>query len=135
MRRVFADTFYWIALANPLDQWHTAAVQATSALRGLTIITTEEILIEFLAHFSGQGRLIRETAVRYAERVLNNPAITVIPQTHQSFLEGFDLYKARPDKGYSLTDCISMWTMRQHSVAEVLSHDDHFAQEGFTKLL
>ena len=22
MRQVYADTVYWIALANPLDQWH-----------------------------------------------------------------------------------------------------------------
>ncbi len=55
MRQVYADTVYWIALANPLDQWHTLAVQAGPTLRGATIITSEEILTEFLAHFSGQG--------------------------------------------------------------------------------
>ena len=22
MREIFADSFYWIALANPKDQWH-----------------------------------------------------------------------------------------------------------------
>jgi predicted nucleic acid-binding protein len=69
MRQIFADTVYCIALANPHDQWHPLAVQAGRSLRGTTIVTSEEILTEFLTHFSGQGRLIREAAVRYAERV------------------------------------------------------------------
>ena len=48
---------------------------------------------------------------------------------------GLTLYETRPDKGYSLTDCISMTTMRQESITEVLTHDDHFTREGFGKLL
>jgi predicted nucleic acid-binding protein len=44
-------------------------------------------------------------------------------------------YTKRPDKGYSLTDCISMLIMRQHGINEALTSDDHFTQEGFTKLL
>jgi predicted nucleic acid-binding protein len=135
MTQVYADTVYWIALANPLDQWHPSAVQAGRTLRGVTIITSEEILTEFLAHFSGQGRLMREAAARYANRVLSNPAINVRPQTHQSFLDGFALYQARPDKGYSLTDCISMEAMRQEGISDILTHDNHFTQEGFITLL
>jgi uncharacterized protein len=135
MKQVYADTVYWIALANPLDQWHSLALQAGRSLRGAKIITSEEILSEFLAHFSGQGRMMREAAVRYAGRVLINPGIIVRPQTHQSFLDGFALYKARPDKGYSLTDCISMEAMRQGGISEILTHDGHFDQEGFTVLL
>jgi predicted nucleic acid-binding protein len=38
---------------------------------------------------------------------------------------------ARPDKGYSLTDCISMQTMRKEGLTEVLTKDRHFEQEGF----
>jgi len=135
MRQVYADTVYWIALASAHDQWHPLAVQAGRTLHGATIITSEEILTEFLAYFSGQGRTIRDGAVRYAERVLSNPGIIVRPQTHQSFLDGFALYKARPDKEYSLTDCISMEAMRQERITEILTHDGHFTQEGFTILL
>jgi predicted nucleic acid-binding protein len=135
MRRVYADTVYWIALANPLDQWHPMAVQAGRTLRGAMIITSDEILTEFLAHFSGQGRTIRDGAARYADRILSNPGIIVRPQSHQSFLDGFALYKARPDKDYSLTDCISMQAMRAEAITDILTHDGHFTQEGFTILL
>jgi hypothetical protein len=66
------------------------------------IVTSEEVLTEFLACFSNQGRPAHETATRSTDRILANPDIVVRPQTHQIFLEGYALYKARPDKGYSL---------------------------------
>ena len=66
---------------------------------------------------------------------LASPKIEVIPQSHESFLQGLDLYSRRRDKGYSLTDCISMSTMRQLGLSEVLTADHHFRQEGFTILL
>jgi uncharacterized protein len=135
MRRVFADTVYWIALAHPLDQWHSRAVRAGRALRGAKIVTSDEVLIEFLAHFSGQGRLIREGAGRYVDRIFNNPDIIVRPQSRRTFLDGLALYKRRPDRGYSLTDCISMEAMREEGISEVLTHDNHFTQESFTILL
>lgn len=58
----------------------------------------------------------------------------MVEQTHQSFLLGLDLYQNRLDKGYSLTDCISMNTMRQLGITEILTHDRHFTQEGFVIL-
>jgi hypothetical protein len=42
---------------------------------------------------------------------------------------------AVPGKYYSLTDCISMNLMRGRGITEILTHDQHFTQEGFTILL
>ena len=42
--------------------------------------------------------------------------------------------RARPDKRYSLVDCISMQTMRKAALTEVLTNDRHFEQEGFRAL-
>lgn len=58
----------------------------------------------------------------------------MIPQTRASFLSGMALYGQRPDKRYSLTDCISMQTMRSEGITEVLTNDRHFEQEGFQAL-
>jgi predicted nucleic acid-binding protein len=57
-----------------------------------------------------------------------------MPQSRESFLAGIELYRARPDKGYSLTDCISMITMRREGLTEALTNDRHFEQEGFRTL-
>jgi predicted nucleic acid-binding protein len=113
MRRVFADTMYWIALASLHDQWHAAAIRVSRTLRGVLIVTTEEVLSEFLAHFCEHGPAMRQASVRFLEGIQANPDIFVRPQSHQTFVDGLALYKARPDKGYSLIDCISMETMRQ----------------------
>jgi predicted nucleic acid-binding protein len=132
---VFADATYWIAIASPRDQWHAQASKVSRALKGVEIVTTEEVLSEFLTHYSGHGKTVRNEAIRDVEDIMSDPGVVVLPQSHQSFLNGLDLYKARPDKGYSLTDCISMWTMRRDGIDEVLTHDVHFTQEGFVVLL
>jgi predicted nucleic acid-binding protein len=55
----------------------------------------------------------------------------VIPQTRQGFPEALAFYEARPDKHYSLTDCVSMQVMQREGLTEVLTNDRHFTQEGF----
>ncbi len=135
MRRVFADTYYWIALLNDRDQGHADAKAITQALRYAAIITSQEVLSEVLTFFCEYGHEVRQTVAAFVRQILTNPAITVHPQSDQSFLDGLAFYEARPDKEYSLTDCISMLIMRQQGFTEVLTNDDHFTQEGFTKLL
>ena len=77
---------------------------------------------------------LRIRAVETVREILSDPAVHIIPQSHESFLSGFELYAARPDKGYSLTDCISMHTMRREGLTEALTNDRHFEQEGFRAL-
>jgi predicted nucleic acid-binding protein len=61
--------------------------------------------------------------------------IEVVAQSHESFLAGLALYERRPDKEYSLADCISMNVMKQKQIQEILARDRHFSQEGFIRLL
>jgi uncharacterized protein len=134
MRRIFADTLYWVALLHRNDQWHQAALQASRGLAGCALVMTDEVLTEVLPAFCEAGPLLRQCAATFVRRLYHRPAVTVHPQSRASFLSGLALYEARPDKGYSLTDCISMETMRQEGITEILTHDAHFAQEGFTLL-
>jgi uncharacterized protein len=50
-------------------------------------------------------------------------------------MKGFELYNSRLDKGYSLTDCVSMNIMREQNITQILTNDVHFEQEGFSVLL
>jgi uncharacterized protein len=135
MRRIFADAVYWVAIAHRKDQWHARAVQVSQQIGSVTLVTTDEVLTEFLNHFSAYGVQMRTQVTDAVRDLLNDPTVVVVPQSRQTFLSGLALYEARPDKDYGLTDCISMATMRQEGITEVLTHDDHFTQEGFTKLL
>ena len=125
MRRVFADTLYWLAIL----------FLAMRGLRSPTLVTTEEVLSEFLTAVSAHGDHARRLACRLVREILNDPGIEVVAQSHESFLAGLALHERRPDKEYSLVDCISMNVMRQRRVQEILTHDRHFSQEGFVRLL
>jgi len=61
--------------------------------------------------------------------MLENRTVQIVSQTTDSFSAGLNLYRARLDKGYSLTDCISMETMRHEGITDVLTNDAHFEQE------
>ena len=135
MPEVFADTFYWIALINPADQWHQDAKAFSQANAQASVVTTEAVLTEVLNYFSEAGEGMRQAAAEICDHAMKHANTVVIPQTREVFARGFDLYKARPDKGYSLTDCISMIEMRGRDIADVLTHDHHFTQEGFNLLL
>ena len=78
---------------------------------------------------------MRRRAIQLVKGVMSNPKILVFQQTHASFLAGIQLYESRPDKEYSLPDCISMNTMQQLGITEILTQDKHFTQAGFVILL
>ncbi len=126
MTAVFADTFYWIALTNPTDAAHERAREFTN-----DIVTAEEVLIEYLNYFCTGPAHLRRKASLIVEAVFRDPTVRLIPQSTASFRAGFALYQSRPDKEYSLTDCISMETMRREGLDDVLTNDRHFEQESF----
>ena len=51
------------------------------------------------------------------------------------FHAGLELYLARPDKDWSLTDCISFVVMEREGITDALTGDKHFEQAGFVALL
>lgn len=98
-------------------------------------MTSELVLVEVLNYFSSYRANVRESAAQNVRQILASEEIEVISHNAEDFLDGLTLYEARLDKGYSLTDCISMNLMRERGITEVLTHDKHFTQEGFTLLL
>ena len=61
--------------------------------------------------------------------------VEILDKAEEDLVHGFQFYERRPDKGYSLTDCISMVTMRRMRITEVLTNDHHFEQEGYVVLI
>jgi predicted nucleic acid-binding protein len=88
-----------------------------------------------LTYFGAYGPDVRRTAARVVRTILDDPEVDVIPHASNTFMDGLALYESRLDKTYSMVDCMSMVIMRDRDIREVLTNDDHFAQEGFTILL
>jgi predicted nucleic acid-binding protein len=135
MRVVLIDTLYWIARINPKDQWHQRAVEVAATLDPFRGVTTEAVLIEVANYFCAFGPMVREMVAGVMSDILEDPTIEVVPQTREVLQAGMALYADRLDKSYSLTDCISMIVLQERGLTEVLTHDRHFAQEGFNVLL
>ncbi len=132
MTRAFADTSFYVAVLNLDDAKHASAT-AWSQDASLSIVVTEFVLVE-LGNFlgPGQGRDRLAGLVRYLR---NNSRTKVVPVSTDLFDAGLDLYSRRPDKGWSLTDCISFVVMKEHGLSEALTIDHHFEQAGFKALL
>jgi predicted nucleic acid-binding protein len=132
MRTVFADTFYFIALLNPLDGANARAVAFTRNFSG-QYVTTRDVLTEVADGLCGLNS--RLAACHLIERLPTNGAMRIIWSDEVLFNDAFSLYRARPDKEWSLTDCISFVVMTREGITEALTGDHHFEQAGFVALL
>lgn len=131
---IFVDSWFFIATLVQRDPWAQRATQLAREVAARSLVTTDEVLVEVLGFCSEGGAAVRASGVRLVSRLLAGEGVRVESQSRESLLAGLDLYGQRPDKGYSLVDCISMVTMRRLGITEVLTGDRHFAQEGFVTL-
>ncbi len=135
MKRLFADTGYWIALLNPHDELHARALALAQSCSDDQIVTTEMVLTELLNGFSDRGPRLRAAASKAVTALRGSPKVTVVPQTSEQFQRALTRYEDRLDKDWSLTDCASFVTMEAEGIGAALTHDQHFAQAGFRALL
>ncbi len=128
----FADTSYYLAFLNADDELHPRAATMTPTL-GAGLVTTAWVLTELVDAFSRPA--LRPVVIGFVEDLVRDPEVTIVPASQELFDRGFELFKRRPDKEWSLTDCISFVVMEERGIAESLTADHHFEQAGFRVLL
>ena len=83
MRKVFADTQYWVALMIDQDQSHAAALASQPrALQGVPLVTTDEALTEVLAFFCEGGQYLRQLTTATVRSIYADPMMIVVHQSH-----------------------------------------------------
>jgi hypothetical protein len=128
----FADSFYFLALLNKGDEHHRRAVALSGQRTGLVVATAwvlTEVADALAAPRDRRGFLALLDVLR------SDPETEIIPATDELFQAGVDLYARRPDKEWSLTDCISFVIMNERGLGEALTGDRHFEQAGFRAVL
>ena len=104
-------------------------------MRDAKLVTTEEVLSEFLTALAGGGPTLRRAAATMVRTILSSPEVRVVSQSGESFLGGLAYYESRLDKSYSMADCVSMQLMRSQQIEVILTNDHHFTQDGFVALI
>jgi predicted nucleic acid-binding protein len=118
----FADTSYLLALLNPDDEFYDSATALSVALDEV-VVTTMWVLTE-LGDALHRGRN-RETFVRFLDMLSEHEDFEVVPASPELFQRGVELFRARSDKEWSLTDCISFVVMAEKGLSEALTGDRH----------
>jgi predicted nucleic acid-binding protein len=91
------------------------------------------VLVELGSALSrGSDRLVY---LELLERLRSDQATIILPASEALFRQGVTLFGKRPDKEWSLVDCISIVIMKQRRLKEALTTDHHFVQAGFRALL
>ena len=120
---VFADSYYYFALFNAKDNAHGRAIKFSENFQG-RLVTTAWVLTEVADGMAGIAD--RDVFIRFFDEISLDPDVTIIPSAPELFIEGITLYRDRPDKEWSLTDCISFVVMNRERLTEALTGDRHF---------
>jgi len=132
MTRVFADTFFFLAVLNRRDPAHEKALQSYDDA-SLHFVTTEWVLSEVANASSAPA--MRRGFKRLFDLLERDTLVQIIPASHDSFRRGLELYFNRPDKEWSFTDCASFGVMTEEGIEQALTGDHHFEQAGFRTVL
>lgn len=131
---VFVDAGYLIALDSFKDENHAVATGhwRDFARSRPELVTTSLVLAETVAFFQKRGQHAK--AVQVGLRVLSGVGIELVHVDEALCRAGFEYLRARRDKHYSLTDCVSFVLMQRRGIREALAFDAHFEQAGFVRL-
>jgi predicted nucleic acid-binding protein len=132
---VFADTAAFVALLIRRDKFNQTANQIMAELseKDTKLFTTEMVLVELANALSAIEFRARATILIDELQML--PNVEIVWSSVESFEKAWSLYRERPDKEWSLTDCASFVVMRERKINLAFTSDKHFEQAGFVKLL
>ena len=130
---LFLDTVFIQALLNRRDRYHAEAKRLSYRLRTASVVwVTEAIFLELAAALSAIDRQTASSFIRLAYTTGN---LKVASIDSPLFFRALSLYESRPDKQWSLVDCISFIVMQDQGLKLALTADKHFVQAGFQTLM
>jgi uncharacterized protein len=124
---VFVDTSAWLAGINRKDGRQKTVDTALRA-PGVRLLTSSDVFDETIT--LARKRHGHEVAVAVGE-FLRSDEVELMPVDEEDRAAAWELFKSRPDKAYSLTDCTSFVLMRRLGIQDAIALDDDFRQEGF----
>jgi predicted nucleic acid-binding protein len=131
VKAVFADTYFYLALLDNKDAAHVRASEFGKTFKGF-VVTSRWVLLETANALSGSR--LRDQVAEFFRDLERRASVKIVHADEYYFRQGLELYAARADKEWSLTDCISFCIMKYEGLQVALTRDHHFAQAGFVPL-
>jgi predicted nucleic acid-binding protein len=126
------DTSGLLALLDAREPFHQQACDHYA--RAATRVTHGFVLAELVALTNARG-VPQGAVLQFLTSLLANPDIETIWPDEILTSRAVALLIARQGRGYSLCDAVSFVLMQARHLREALSTDQHFADEGFQRLL
>ena len=135
MERCFVDTSFLIALASATDRHHERAAHLLDEveIHGTALVTTDAVLLELGGALSRIAH--RAAAVTIIRELRADSRIEVVPMEDSLLDLALELFAARNDKEWSLTDCVSFVAMQARGITRALTADMDFEQAGFVAMM
>jgi len=134
--QLLLDTVYVQALLNRNDQHYEKAVQLLPRVRAASrVFITEAVLLEIGNCLSSIDH--RKSAVKFIDGCYEKAErnLQVIAVDTELIRRALKLFDDRPDKTWTVTDCISFLVMDDNHIENAVTADAHFIQANFRALM
>jgi predicted nucleic acid-binding protein len=115
---ILVDTGFFLALSQPRDALHPRAVAWANAVTE-PLLVTEYVLWETVNGPSKAADRPKAHVLLHEVRASGN--YEIVSASPEVFEAGLRLHAARPDKDWSLTDCLSFWVMLDRQLTRALA--------------
>jgi len=133
-REVLLDTSGFFALMDERDAAHTKAVAWLEAHRSrVRPVSTEWIVGETCTLLVARKR--PHLVARFLDYLDRSTALQLVNPDDTLLQAAKALIRQQADQGYSFVDCLSFCLMKERSIRDALTTDQHFRKAGFVPLL
>lgn len=133
MRRLFADSSAFIALAKTNDDNHRRAREFFENLpMPFQIVTSDYVLDETATRL--RDSLGAEKAVVFCEKILESRLHKIVFVDRKVFSAALGKMRKMADQALSLTDCTSFVLMEKNRLRTAFAFDEDFVRVGFEKV-
>ena len=137
MKKIFGDTSFWFSLLVRADNNHQHTVELVHKLQeeGAIIFLSTQVLAEtqrLILHKLGidAAHLFIDKLFKQVEQGF----VSVVPVSWEHIVQAQKILQKFSDQSITLTDACSVVLMKDYSILQIASYDNHFRIMGLVVL-
>lgn len=136
MSRLLVDTWAWLALHNPRDNFHKVAITAYNEFldQEYLFVTTNFILAESYTNLRRWGS--PKLSIRFGrllQQAASTDALEIVRVTAEDEVAAWSMFEKYDElTDLSFIDCTTFAVMRRLGLSEAFTGDKHFSLMGLT---